>query len=364
MPGKGRPERTELLGMRCGMSKPDATSAKSLEEIIASIRRTLAGEGGSSDRNGHAKADPVLPELPPLGPATGLDALLSDRLAGALNGGNGAVADDDDLADILAHDPDKARLAAKPLDAAGEPGGRWFAGHVLADPSREVSREKAPAPEPVQAQKASAEPAADQIELSRPEVLRASLPPLFGDEMEATGKPEPEGGADGDAKRPAFAAPQAEGVAIPETAPEKPAEAPAATLPAFASALLSLSSLPASGGPALAEPAPVVPPPILPAAPATPPPPPPFIAAATRATDAASPDAVAKPTPGDLNSAAHAAPAGGPGTRTLEQVIAELLEPVIRHWLDNNLPRMVEKVVREEVARSLAAERAAPKADA
>jgi cell pole-organizing protein PopZ len=45
-------------------------------------------------------------------------------------------------------------------------------------------------------------------------------------------------------------------------------------------------------------------------------------------------------------------------------VIAELLEPVIRHWLDNNLPRMVEKVVREEVARSLAAERAAPKADA
>ncbi|HEX6736530.1 MAG TPA: hypothetical protein VF096_17140, partial [Azonexus sp.] len=165
------------------MSKPDATSAKSLEEIIASIRRSLAGDGGSSGRNGHARADPVLPELPPLGSATGLDALLSDRLAGALNGGNGAGADDDDLADILAHDPDKgARLAAKPLDAAGEPGGRWFAGHVLAEPSREVSREKAPAP--VQTPEASAEPAADQIELSRPELLRASLPPLFGDEME------------------------------------------------------------------------------------------------------------------------------------------------------------------------------------
>jgi cell pole-organizing protein PopZ len=31
---------------------------------------------------------------------------------------------------------------------------------------------------------------------------------------------------------------------------------------------------------------------------------------------------------------------------------------VIRHWLDTNLPHMVEKVVREEVARAIAAERA------
>jgi len=48
--------------------------------------------------------------------------------------------------------------------------------------------------------------------------------------------------------------------------------------------------------------------------------------------------------------------------RTLEQVIGELLEPVIRQWLETNLPRMVEKVVRDEVARALAAERRVPKA--
>jgi cell pole-organizing protein PopZ len=48
--------------------------------------------------------------------------------------------------------------------------------------------------------------------------------------------------------------------------------------------------------------------------------------------------------------------------RTLEQVVGELLEPVIRHWLETNLPRMVEKVVRDEVARALTAERRAPKA--
>jgi cell pole-organizing protein PopZ len=48
--------------------------------------------------------------------------------------------------------------------------------------------------------------------------------------------------------------------------------------------------------------------------------------------------------------------------RSLEQVVGELLEPVIRHWLETNLPRMVEKVVRDEVARALAAERRAAKA--
>ena len=47
--------------------------------------------------------------------------------------------------------------------------------------------------------------------------------------------------------------------------------------------------------------------------------------------------------------------------RTLEQVVGELLEPVIRQWLETNLPRLVEKVVREEVARAIAAERGAPK---
>ena len=38
-------------------------------------------------------------------------------------------------------------------------------------------------------------------------------------------------------------------------------------------------------------------------------------------------------------------------------MVAELLEPVIRQWLDSNLPRLIEKAVREEVARAVAAER-------
>ena len=37
--------------------------------------------------------------------------------------------------------------------------------------------------------------------------------------------------------------------------------------------------------------------------------------------------------------------------------IARLLEPVLRQWLDSNLPQMIEGVVRDEVARALRAER-------
>ncbi len=60
--------------------------------------------------------------------------------------------------------------------------------------------------------------------------------------------------------------------------------------------------------------------------------------------------------PADTASATGALP-----TRGLDQMVAELLEPVIRQWLQTNLPRMIEKVVREEVARVVAAERDAAK---
>jgi cell pole-organizing protein PopZ len=44
-------------------------------------------------------------------------------------------------------------------------------------------------------------------------------------------------------------------------------------------------------------------------------------------------------------------------SRTLEHVVGELLEPVIRQWLEANLPRLVEEVVHKEVARAVAAAR-------
>ena len=46
-----------------------------------------------------------------------------------------------------------------------------------------------------------------------------------------------------------------------------------------------------------------------------------------------------------------AAPAGG--VRTLEDTVVDLLRPMIRQWLDDNMPRMVEKALRVELAQSV-----------
>jgi len=39
------------------------------------------------------------------------------------------------------------------------------------------------------------------------------------------------------------------------------------------------------------------------------------------------------------------------GARTLEEIVEDLLRPLLRAWLDQNLPPLVEKLVREEIER-------------
>lgn len=41
------------------------------------------------------------------------------------------------------------------------------------------------------------------------------------------------------------------------------------------------------------------------------------------------------------------------GLRTLEDTVVELLRPMLRQWLDDNMPRMVEKALRIELAQSI-----------
>ena len=47
--------------------------------------------------------------------------------------------------------------------------------------------------------------------------------------------------------------------------------------------------------------------------------------------------------------------------RTLEDAVVELLRPMLRQWLDDNMPRIVEKALKVEMADSL--KRALPKKD-
>lgn len=60
----------------------------------------------------------------------------------------------------------------------------------------------------------------------------------------------------------------------------------------------------------------------------------------------AAPAAAPAPT-----GAAVALPAGHP-LRTMEDTVAELLRPMLRQWLDANMPRIVEKALRVELAES------------
>ena len=57
----------------------------------------------------------------------------------------------------------------------------------------------------------------------------------------------------------------------------------------------------------------------------------------------------AKPTGTDL--APMMAQAGA--VRTLEDTVVDLLRPMLRQWLDDNMPRMVEKALRIELAESV-----------
>jgi len=61
-----------------------------------------------------------------------------------------------------------------------------------------------------------------------------------------------------------------------------------------------------------------------------------------------------KARPPRTNGAADVAPAVAPGgVRTLEDTVVDLLRPMLRQWLDENMPRMVEKALRIELAQSV-----------
>ena len=44
----------------------------------------------------------------------------------------------------------------------------------------------------------------------------------------------------------------------------------------------------------------------------------------------------------------------GDGDKTLEELVKDLLRPLLKRWLDDNLPPMVEQIVREELERVIA----------
>ncbi len=44
------------------------------------------------------------------------------------------------------------------------------------------------------------------------------------------------------------------------------------------------------------------------------------------------------------------------GGRTVEQIVTDLLRPMLREWLDDNLPAIIENAVQAEVRRKVEAQ--------
>ena len=61
------------------------------------------------------------------------------------------------------------------------------------------------------------------------------------------------------------------------------------------------------------------------------------------------------PLPGDANRVASGA--GANGEAGIEDATADLLRPMLRQWLSDNMPRMVEKALHIELAESIKAPR-------
>src|SRR5262245_59509306 len=323
------------MEVRLGMTKSNTTGAQSLEEILAQIKKSVAGEAGAG---GEASGRPA-------------DGGLSARLAGGLKNTGTATAPADHGTEPAGEEKAQGPAAAdpaKPTQAARQGADPlWF----LRQAAGTGSQDAVPTPAAPTTTETAAASMDREIKLSRPQDLRASLPPLFGAEeqpLPLARMPAPE------------TQPSPAQTAAPDKMPSPDNIHTAKTQPLIPAPEPERES-PDGAGTAEPKPAPEA------AAPAA--------AALAEPPREASPSIEAK-LDDSLQLQAQAAemtmpttpltepasvksttPGAGPQARTLEQVIGELLEPVIRQWLEDNLPRLVEEVVRKEVARAIAAER-------
>jgi len=52
-----------------------------------------------------------------------------------------------------------------------------------------------------------------------------------------------------------------------------------------------------------------------------------------------------------MPSAVDPGPTVGPNNRTIESMVMEMLRPMLKDWLEKNLPPIVERFVEREIVR-------------
>ena len=139
--------------------------------------------------------------------------------------------------------------------------------------------------------------------------------------------------------------------AVPEAAP---AEAPAP-----ASDVIELTQMVQDDGSVVDVKA--APPPEVPAMPAEPPPPPPkadapapetLVSEPAASKSASALSALASTVEIErLASVPHSSTPMGNAGRTLEDMVIELMKPLLKDWLDKNLPGTVDRLVQKEIER-------------
>ena len=283
------------------MAKPESASG-SLEDILASIRKSLAEQ--STDV---LTQDASVPE------AEARSAPRKEGLVGRLANATAGLApheepatSEDDLSDLLvAAAPAKA--AVPEPEAAPEPAVPEPAAPVI-EPPAPVLPAPAPAvqadswaPEPAQQSDplwflarsveagAPREPA--QPALTRPQEVRATMPPFFGSSPETVRVEAP----------------------------------PASGMPPSSRTLFGAAPGPAVADPAMQREVSLV-----------------AAAAATAARPGAAPAA---------NGAFPPAASPLQGSQALEAMVLDLLKPMLRQWLDQNMPRMVAEALKAEADR-------------
>ncbi|MET0195474.1 MAG: DUF2497 domain-containing protein [Hyphomicrobiaceae bacterium] len=339
------------------MSKPDLPG-NSLEEILASIRKTLTDD---RPEDGLSKLDNLPPAAEDDGAAgvnghgvSGAD-MLPNRLVDALNGG-GNRHPEADLTALLTSDAPNQAEASKPQGSNDDL--PWF-----------LSRGPQPSEAEAKPVAASVEvepplPAApEEITLTRPETVRRSFPPLFGagEALPPRAADMPFGAKSGE---PAKAVPSrpSDMLLTPKSARVPVAEPPKPAAPVEAKARPAEPVAPAVEKPV-----------VLPEPPAK-------VAAVplqrevplTRAIPASEPSVPSRPEPvSDVwselplpeplmpeplrpeppRAEAVAEQPANPQSQALQEMIGRLLEPIIQQWLENNLPGMVEAAIRAEMER-------------
>jgi hypothetical protein len=350
------------------MNKSEKAAEPSMEEILASIRKIIAEEplaGRSAPATGAPSpgrvATPAAAQAAPA-PATRMARADLARSTPSRTGPEGKPGqEEDDLADLL--EPAPPRAAA--------PAGRPAAAASPAEPA--VTR-----PAPSKARSVDALSMLEGLSTARLEGVNGTSPPAPKVPLPPVAAPAPmlpRSAANPAPMPPAMRdAPPVRETPAPAPAPAKWA-APSGigtggVLPAASQPDPLLGAMPptplapappastdrqrpaASGQPSILQlwggSAADIAPPVQADVPAAP---------ADGAGASPAPAAVAGIPPSPASAAAATAPAPAPApheaVRTLEETVSELLRPMLRQWLDANMPRIVEKALRIEMAESL-----------